>query len=130
MSEKPIPNLLPAIYACILPHMTSAAREHGYALAVHGSLVRDFDVVAIPWKSDAGPAATVAEAIRASVGGVFSEYDNNGSPTEKPHGRRCWTVHLGGGTVDLSVMPRTSPVYYDGPFPHLLDEAPAPRETA
>lgn len=25
------------------------AREHGYALSVHGSVARDIDIVAIPW---------------------------------------------------------------------------------
>ena len=40
-----------AVYAAALyPDLAEIAREHGYALAVHGSLARDFDLIAVPWR--------------------------------------------------------------------------------
>lgn len=95
-----------------------AARRHGYALAVHGSLVRDIDLIAVPWTFKASPAAKVAEAIRRAVARACGkagqlerdDYHKNGSPGRKPHGRLCWAYHLGGGPyVDLSVMPPERP---------------------
>lgn len=85
------------------------ARSHGYALAVHGSLARDIDVVAVPWTAEAVEAEALVAALAAEVERVnghvyFRDRDKN--PTEKPHGRRAWAIHLGGGPyIDLSVMP-------------------------
>lgn len=114
MSDKPIPPAAPALYATMLPGLQEVARAHGYALAAHGSMKRDFDLIAVPWTADAAAPEVLADAIRDRSGGAFSNYDNNGSVTEKPHGRRCWCVHFGGGFyIDLSVMPRTEPPYVD-----------------
>jgi hypothetical protein len=43
------------------------ARSKGYALAVHGSLARDIDLVAVPWVEEAASAAELAEAVRAAA---------------------------------------------------------------
>lgn len=98
------------------------ARELGYALLLHGSLARDIDMVAVPWARNAVPPRELACAIRdlaASlnaglaiesdrIGAANPDYFDNGFPGLKPHGRLCWTYHLGGGPyLDLSVMPIT-----------------------
>lgn len=73
---------LPLGYVSLLPALTRAAKSNGYALAVHGSMRRDLDLVAVPWPGTQDPA-------------------------QKPHGRLAWAIHLGGGPyIDLSVMPR------------------------
>lgn len=88
-----------------LPGIVKVAKEHGYALTVHGSLARDFDFVAVPWVQEAGPAEVLAEAIRAKCGGILDEA--GGIFAWKPHGRLAYKFHLGGGPyVDLSIMPR------------------------
>jgi len=88
------------------------ARGQGYALAVHGSLARDIDVVAIPWTEEAVDAPALVAAIVAEVERVNGHAymrDRDANPTEKPHGRRAWSIHLGGGPyIDLSVMPRAA----------------------
>ncbi len=93
-----------AFYASLYPTLRQVAREYGYALALHGSLVKDLDVLAVPWTKDACDAETLAEALRACSGGFFV----GGDATAMPHGRLAWTIHLGapGGYIDLSVMPR------------------------
>ncbi len=107
MAEKSIPNCNPGVYATLLPVLIPVARRHGYSLAVHGSMLRDFDLIAVPWTSTAKPAWRLAEAMRRKVRGFWKENDTNGSRSAKPHGRRCWSIHLGGGGyIDLSVMPR------------------------
>jgi hypothetical protein len=107
MSEKPIPNARPGVYAAMLPALIETARPLGYALAVHGSLGRDFDLVAVPWVDDACAPLELAEALRECVGGYWKPRESNGVGGSKAHGRRCWSIHLGGGCyLDISIMPR------------------------
>lgn len=91
-------------YAQRLPILRKVAREHGYALGLHGSGERDLDLIAVPWVEDASEAEVLVEALRSSIDGVAA------GPYAKPHGRRAWLIylHLEGSRlyVDLSVMPR------------------------
>lgn len=99
-------------YRLTIDAMREAAKEKGYCLTEHGSLARDIDLVAIPWTETASNAEDVAEAIR-----IAAEKTNplhvcflagaKEWPVKKPHGRLCWSFHLGSGPyIDLSVMPR------------------------
>lgn len=45
-------NYAPIYAACLYPELEEMFRTKGWALAVHGSLARDFDIVAIPWHPD------------------------------------------------------------------------------
>lgn len=36
------------VYACMYQELAEICRAHGYALAIHGSMARDFDLIAIP----------------------------------------------------------------------------------
>ena len=108
-----------AMYELLIEPLRAVARSHGYALAVHGSLVRDIDLIACPWTREAASAKALADAIEAEArrvnGRAFplphedDEWYRAGKPGLKPHGRLCWTFHLGGGPyIDLSVMPRAA----------------------
>jgi len=106
-----------AAYCAIYPMLLQIAKDHGYALCVHGSLHRDFDLVAVPWVTEASEALDLIQAIKESICAVFhhEEYDHltpDGRPTEKPHGRVSYSLHLTnhgmhGGYLDISVMPKT-----------------------
>jgi len=101
------------------------AYRMGYALAVHGSLKTDIDLLAAPWRDSAICAASFAEEIRLTVEriigfAVVRKGDPN--PTQKPCGRLAWSFYLQpdgcvGPYIDLSVMPR-------GPqdFPKAIDK--------
>ena len=112
---------------CILA-MRKAARLHGYALATHGTLAFDIDVVAVPWMEDAATAEELIPALRSACSEVTGlptmlwglpdlpeEHQvgddallNLGKKPEelRPHGRIAWSWQLGGGAyVDCSVMP-------------------------
>lgn len=95
----------------------AAARQHGYALAVHGSLKRDVDLLAVPWIEGAsGPrrlARAVAEAIGCGVDADHLARHIRESVLVQAHGRMSWAFYPAqteakdhGWYVDLSVMPR------------------------
>lgn len=106
--------------ARLVPALRDRARELGYAIGVHGTLAFDIDLIAVPWTSEAVDAIELAEALRLTAeklcpvafnrdaeGAANPDCFIRGCPGAKPHGRRTWTFHLGGGPyIDLSVMPR------------------------
>lgn len=112
------------VHDIVLPALREVARRHGYALAVHGSLERDIDIIAAPWREGATDAVglvsdlyRVCEAVfgYATWSGGWTERETfsppEGSlpnPTKKPHGRLAWTIHVGSTYFDLSVMPRVA----------------------
>ena len=107
-----IPSAIAPAYVAFYPSLADVAREHGYALAIHGSVSnRDLDLVAIPWVEDAASTEILVFAIRQYAGSVmarmFGEESVVSGPEEKPHGRKAWCICIGNGAViDLSVMPR------------------------
>ena len=103
------------VFANYIPHLQQVARECGYALAVHGSMATDLDLIACPWVPDAVSAEELIEALRTShVGGTLGTQNSvdgkPGSPEHKPHGRRAWSIYFSetctGPYLDVSVMPR------------------------
>lgn len=116
--EKQRYEYIAPFYACLYGELRAKAMELGYALAIHGSLQRDLDLIAVPWTKEAVPEAELAEALRqvaveingsAALGfrpDRTAEFSLAGAPGVKPHGRLGWTFSLGGPFVDLSVMPR------------------------
>lgn len=104
-----------ALLDLILPPMRRVAKEAGYAITVHGSLNRDIDFVAIPWREHGvWSMDALVEALVGAIRGVTGRAHRHGKDwTEKPHGRRAcmllaWcgenTTHL-----DLSIMPAAPP---------------------
>lgn len=94
-----------AVYAAALyPDLAEIARAHGYALAVHGSLARDFDLIAIPWreKEKVSPPKTVVKAMKSHF--AIREI---GESDVTHHGRIRFTLSVGfsDSFVDLSFMP-------------------------
>lgn len=92
---RSLPSRLGAVYDLALVQARATARQHGYALAVHGSQLRDFDIIAVPWVEEASAPQVLAEAICAAVGGVFTTKDvPPNKPTKRPHGRLSWAITL------------------------------------
>jgi hypothetical protein len=104
------PTFAPA-YVGLFPILAEVAQRRGYALAVHGSVSRDFDLIAVPWTDEAVPVEDLVRAIARQVGisdgSVFSLSRCVASFEQKPHGRIAWSIPLScGAYIDLSVMPR------------------------
>jgi hypothetical protein len=111
-------------HAAIIESMRAIAREHGWALAVHGTLVRDIDLIAVPWVEEAAPWTTVYEdwIAKLPLRDVEGEHRKRAAPG-RPHCRRSMLI-LQSGTVrvedgnpkgtwnppalDVSFMPRAA----------------------
>lgn len=93
------------VYACIYPGLAEITRAHGYALAAHGSMVRDFDLVCIPWAETVSHPDDVVKSITTAY--AISQV---GEPEQKKHGRVAYTISLAFGEcrLDLSFMPPIS----------------------
>lgn len=113
----------------LIPALRNVAYRYGYALAVHGSLNYDIDLVAVPWRETAIDARTTAEAMRVAIDAIVGlAFEANPNPTKKPCGRLAWSFHLGGGPyVDLSIMPRPEdlapPMVDTSDYPWLAGES-------
>jgi hypothetical protein len=99
---KPPPSYAPVYAAAVYPELVGVFRSHGYALAVHGSLQRDFDLIAIPWVEQPSSPKDVIKQVTTEW--AIREI---GEPTTKLHGRRAWTLSIGHSScaIDLSFMP-------------------------
>lgn len=99
-----------ALLDLILPSMRRAAMDCGYAITVHGSLNRDIDLVAIPWREHGirTPDALLND-MKGAVCGVTGRCNVTGDWAEKPHGRRARSLLAWCGEstaqLDISVMP-------------------------
>lgn len=98
------PNYAPLYAGALYPDLAKLFVEHGYALAIHGSLARDIDLIAVPWDKNQSSISDVIKSIhkRFSVRII-------GDPEDKNHGRVAYTLALGFGecSVDLSFFPST-----------------------
>ncbi len=95
-------NMAP-FWVFLYPSLAEIARKHGYALAIHGSVGRDFDLIAVPWTEQPGDPSCVIRDIHETyaVANVLGPY-------KKLHGRLVWSISIvGSGEVflDLSFMP-------------------------
>jgi len=99
-------------YVALFPMLAEVAQANGYALCVHGSVGRDFDLVAAPWTDEAVDSETlflaIAKQCQVSTGKIIDPVLTGVTESvDKPHGRRAWSILLGfGAVIDLSVMPR------------------------
>lgn len=103
---------LVCIYSQILPKIRAVAKTMGYAVAIHGTMQRDLDLLAVPWVENAVEPIALVKAFADIVDGyvIGDTADNRGGlserPTQQPHGRLSWNIIWGGKAfVDLSVMP-------------------------
>jgi hypothetical protein len=91
-------------YAKVIGPIKRIGHDLGYAIAVHGSLKRDIDLVAIPWTQGAAKKETLLKAICDDLSGVPSE----DGWRKRAHGRWVHIVriprHDPDTYLDLSIM--------------------------
>lgn len=94
------------VYACMYPQLAELCRQHGYALAAHGTLGRDFDLIAIPWVDV--PYPSDPQMVVNDMCESFSVREVGGPPSLREHGRLVFSLSLSFGEcfLDLSFMPR------------------------
>ncbi len=83
------------------PSLAGICHDHGYALAVHGSLANDFDIVAIPWAAKVSSPRRLMNAIQKHMDIKFQYRE------KKNHGRIAYTCSVGFGVcrLDFSFFP-------------------------
>lgn len=99
--KKPKPSYAP-LYCALYPELAETFKKHGYALAVHGSLQRDFDLIAIPWIATPSDPKTIISELVNELGGK-----SVGEPEIREHNRLIYTISISFGEcfIDLSFMP-------------------------
>jgi len=95
-------------YVMAYTKLERVAWRHGYALALHGSMSRDLDLIAIPWTDDADDPERLLKAFCKFIVDKADVNLTPGKSTKKPHGRRAYVIPIGhdGHYIDLSIMPR------------------------
>lgn len=110
----------------LLPAIREVARTLGYAVGLHGTMERDYDLIAVPWTEKAVSPDDLAEAIKEAAGcvrwrvfrglgmsrrEVAKRYGCDVTPEDKPHGRLVYCFDWDKKNcenrdyIDLSVMP-------------------------
>lgn len=107
-------------FASIIGPVRLVAHELGFAVAVHGSLKRDIDLVAIPWTVEAVEPDRLVMAICDRIGCVVAPR----CPRRRPHGRIAYILIFpdsceGGTYIDLSVMQLVAEPQPPAPGTHL-----------
>lgn len=99
-------NYGPFYAAWLYPKLAEVFRTFGYALAVHGSVASDFDLIAVPWTEDAAdPQVVIDECMRKFA---FKKVPDGYQGEKKPHGRLAFRVPFSfdACSMDVSFTPR------------------------
>lgn len=103
----------PQLYAVFFHEMRVVAREHGYNLCVHGSLARDFDLVAIPWVDEPSSEIDLVKALDKILTGSCLDSREAYGFSVLGGGRSAYVINLNRAGrkndpqwyVDLSITP-------------------------
>jgi hypothetical protein len=95
------------LYTVLWASFRNAALDLGWTLALHGSMVTDMDIVAIPWIENAAPEIELVKALSGCIGETVWRDHHFRNPEEKPHNRIVYTLSIySDWHLDLSIMKR------------------------
>lgn len=86
-------NGRPAFYASMYDDIRRCAIENGWAIALHGSLASDMDIMAMPWTEN----AVSFERLICEISKLFDNelaYSHLIDYLSKPHGRVVATIPI------------------------------------
>lgn len=93
-------------YAVLYNDFRKAALDCGYALALHGSMISDMDLIAVAWVNDAASPEELVKQISDCIGDTVWKERHLTSKGEKPFGRIAYTLSImGDWFIDLSIIP-------------------------
>lgn len=89
-----------------LKQIVLLGRQVGYSIAVHGSMERDLDLIAVPWTTTADTPEVLIDHLKQGINAV-----QIGKIENKPHGRIAVTLQIDGyfKPIDLSIIPPFNP---------------------
>jgi hypothetical protein len=90
------------VYVSIYAELAEICRNHGYALAIHGSVASDFDLICIPWVEKPESPENVIQAMCDEFA-FWCDFKYE----LKEHGRIAYSLpmYFGECYMDLSFMP-------------------------
>ena len=86
------------------PKIREVATSCGWAVAIHGSVVHDLDLMAMPWVEEHTTADTLAECIASVVTTKDFYREPIKNDTEKPNNRVVYTIFAAKSYIDLNVI--------------------------
>lgn len=94
-------------YAVLYSEFRKAAIECGYTLALHGSMAKDMDLIAVAWTEEATDPKVLVSKISDLIGDtVWRDHHLKRCFKGKPHGRIVYTLTImGDWYLDLSMIP-------------------------
>lgn len=97
-------SLKPVLYSTYYPMLVDVANKYGYALAIHGSMLRDFDLIAVAWiPRPRSYKKMIKEMVRTVGWNLGMGITTN---CKKPHGRIGYTIPMGSDLyLDISILP-------------------------
>lgn len=103
-------NPKPMFYACVLENLRKIAFKCGYALAVHGSLENDLDLIAVRWSDNYESPTYLMEAFVTEISHYhFSFGEMDTIELTQPEFRYKNQIHyaipiIGDWFVDLTII--------------------------
>ena len=102
--EHVVTNGRAVFYASMWDDLRQAALDCGWALALHGSLANDMDIMAMPWTEDAKPIEVLLDAMCSCFTDNEDLRKDVFETNDKPHGRTVYTFPIFADFyIDLSV---------------------------
>jgi hypothetical protein len=96
---KPV-HVKPSFYAYYFEPLKVIALKYGYNLCMHGSMKRDFDLVAIPWKDVVDSSdEMVIEMSKYMDGWIIKHSKEQGLYNILPGGRKSYVINLNRSTL-------------------------------
>lgn len=83
-----------AFYACMWDDIRQCAMDNGWAVALHGSLNSDMDIMAMPWVEDAVSFEELIKRISELFVGNIASENYFITYSEKPHNRVVATIPI------------------------------------
>ena len=87
-----------------LPELRKIAAECGWAIAIHGSLVHDLDLMAMPWIENHTTADELAQRFTDINEPKWRRPYEKSKPGDKPNGRIVYTIFMGDTYIDMNVI--------------------------
>jgi hypothetical protein len=95
--DKPI-NARPGLYCMFFQYLKEIAEYWGYNLVVHGSLNRDLDLIAIPWRDNPGDEQKMILEFQEYLTGIKTTDSQENVPyTILPGNRHGFVIDLNRG---------------------------------
>lgn len=87
----------------MFPEIRKTAANLGWAVGIHGSVVHDLDLMAMPWVEDHCPADMLVKQI-AGVCNHWKDCHYTKHENEKPCNRVVYTIPAGASYIDLNII--------------------------